>query len=207
LFWGSLWGLEEATLGHILHLLPVNIGWIFWFPFAYLFLYLAYKKSGNAFSILWTAAIASAIKLIDLLLPVRIDMVINPAVSILLEGAAVFLFVKVIHSHPSLEKLRFIRPLASSLVYQLFYIIYISIAPLFFTVIPAVSNTDSYLIYGLHGLVNGFILLIASGCYILLLGRKDTAQQQIGLSKQLPVLLSVMSYLMPLIALFVQWAM
>lgn len=205
LFWGSLWGLEEATLGHVLHLLPVNIGWLFWFPLAYLFMFLTYQKTGKVTAVLWTAAMASSIKLIDLLLPIRIDKVINPAVSILLEGAAVFLLIKVIRPRTLTGKSRFLIPFASSLVYQLFYMIYISIVPLFFTAIPAVTNVSTYLNYGLHGLVNGIMLVILSEFCIRVFNRKETARQTVKPSMQLSVLLSVISYLLPVVALLVQW--
>ena len=204
LFWGSLWGLEEATLGHVLHLLPVNIGWLFWFPLAYLFMFLTYQKTGKVTAVLWTAAMASSIKSIDLLLPIRIDKVINPAVSILLEGAAVFLLVKVIRPRTT-GKSRFLIPFASSLIYQLFYMIYISIVPLFFTAIPGVTNVFTYLNYGLHGLVNGIMLVIISEFCIRVFNRKGTARQTVKPSMQLSVLFSVMSYLLPVVALLVQW--
>ncbi len=207
LFWGSLWGLEEATLGHVLHLLPFSIGWLFWFPLAYLFMFLAYQKTGNAGSVLWTAVIAASIKLIDLLLPIRIDKVINPTVSILLEGAAVFLLIKVLTPRIASTKYRSAIPFASSLLYQLFYMIYISIVPLFFTAIPAAAGVSAYLDYGLHGLVNGILLVVISECCIRVINRKGTGRQTVRPSMQFSVLLSVLSYVLPVIALLVQWRM
>lgn len=207
LFWGSLWGIEEATLGHVLHLLPVNIGWLFWFPLAYLFMFLSYQKTHHITSILWTSVIAASIKLIDLLLPIRIDKVINPTVSILLEGAAVFLLIKVMNSRTSASKYFFVIPFASSLLYQLFYIIYISIVPLFFTAIPAAAGISAYLDYGLHGMVNGILLVVISACCVQVINRKGKGQQTVRPSMQFSVLLTVLSYLLPAIALFVQWKM
>jgi hypothetical protein len=89
-FWGAVWGIAEATIGYLLHMVPVNIGWLFWFPMAVYFMRKAYLQSGELYSIIYVSAISAGIKLLNLLMPARIDMVINPAVSILLEGAVVY---------------------------------------------------------------------------------------------------------------------
>lgn len=94
LLMGALWGIAEATLGYVLHFLPHGMSGMFMFPIGMYFMYNAYKKSNKTQAVLWVAMIAASIKLIDLVLPTRSPMsVVNPAISILLEGLVVFAFV------------------------------------------------------------------------------------------------------------------
>lgn len=87
---GALWGIFESTVGYLLHLLPVSLGFLIWFSVACFFLTKAYRDSGKLSAVLLTALMASAIKLLNLFLPGSIDRVINPAVSILFEGIALW---------------------------------------------------------------------------------------------------------------------
>lgn len=96
-FWGAVWGIFEATIGYLLHLLPVSIGWAVWYPAACFFMANVYRKTRDEGAIVLTGTLASSIKLLNLLLPVRIDRVINPAISILFEAlamAAIIFIVK-----------------------------------------------------------------------------------------------------------------
>ena len=95
LFFGSLWGLTEATFGYGLHFVSVfvpGIAGFVMFAFAFLFMNMAYKKTKNLFTILEVSMIAASIKLLDLALPIHPIKAINPAISILFEGLAVFVF-------------------------------------------------------------------------------------------------------------------
>ncbi len=87
---GAAWGIFEATVGYLLHLLPVKVGWLVWYPAACAFMAAAYRRTGKSSAILYVAVLSAGIKLLNLLLPVRTDMVINPAVSILLEALTMF---------------------------------------------------------------------------------------------------------------------
>lgn len=89
-FWGGLWGLTEATVGHFLHLVAFPIGWLVWFPLAFGFMGTVYQQTGQPDSVFTTALIAASIKLANLAMPVPVVYVINPSISILLEGVAVF---------------------------------------------------------------------------------------------------------------------
>lgn len=95
IFCGALWGIAEATIGHFLHIWAFPVGWLVWFPLAYSFMGAAYRQTGEPYVVFYTAVVASAIKLINLLMPIRLDYVFNPAVSILLEGLAVFVVLKI----------------------------------------------------------------------------------------------------------------
>jgi len=208
LLWGSLWGLEEATLGHFLHHLPFSIGWLFWFPLAYFFMYTVYSKTGKLASILYTAGLASAIKLTDFLLLTRIDKVLNPAVSILLEGCAVYLTFWVIQKRSAFNRYQFIRAFSASALYQLFYMIYILIIPNFIAAIPAVTDANSYLKDGFHCVVNAltvFIFLKYSGKISNAFRQKS--KTRLGMSPVMSTFVSAVSYVLPILTIFVQWMM
>lgn len=95
-FWGSLWGIAEASLGNLLHLAAIAIpglpGFLM-FPIAFFFMKKVVDSTGRSWSIFHIAIIAAAIKMIDFLLPVYIPIrIINPAICILLEGIVVACF-------------------------------------------------------------------------------------------------------------------
>jgi hypothetical protein len=93
LFFGALWGIAEATLGYLLHLLPftvpiVSLSGAVMFPIGFFFMYSALRTSSEASSILLTAVVAAAVKAATLLVPgVTFLFVRNPMVAILLEGS------------------------------------------------------------------------------------------------------------------------
>lgn len=102
---GAAWGVFEATAGYFLHLLPISIGFLVWYPAAVFFLTASYRVTGKRHAILFTAMLASAIKLLNLLLPGPVDRVINPAVSILLEGMALFAAISALDGAGRIGKL------------------------------------------------------------------------------------------------------
>lgn len=91
LFWGALWGLAEATAGHLLHLMRVpGLAGFIMFPFGLLLMSRAFRQSGTAGTIFLTAAVAAGLKLFDLILPGTDPMAaLRPALAILCEGLAV----------------------------------------------------------------------------------------------------------------------
>ncbi len=97
--WASIWGIFEATVGYFVHLIPINIGWLIWYPVACFFMANVYRKTGSATSIIAAGALCAAIKMLNLLPPGRIDRVINPAVSILFEALAMAAVVAVLRRH------------------------------------------------------------------------------------------------------------
>lgn len=86
LFWGSVWGIFEAVIGYFLHLLPISIGAYIWFPAAYFFMERTYVATGQKRAVVLVALLSASIKLLNLLTPIRLDYVINPAASIVLEA-------------------------------------------------------------------------------------------------------------------------
>jgi len=94
LFWGSLWGVAEATLGHLLHNLqiPVLPGTLM-LPLGVYFMVRAYISSEKIPVIFLTAVVAASAKLIDFFFPAHSPaVVINPALAILSESLFVMLF-------------------------------------------------------------------------------------------------------------------
>jgi hypothetical protein len=90
LFWGSVWGLWEATAGHAVHLLRVpGLAGAIMLPAAVLFMGRAFAASGREEAIFLAGCVAAGLKLLDLLVPGRdLLSVLNPAQFILLEALA-----------------------------------------------------------------------------------------------------------------------
>jgi len=95
IYWGSLWGITESTLGYLLHLAAVAIPGLpglIMFPVAFYFMRRAFLTTGQPITIMYTSSVAAAIKLIDFLVPGSTPiLIVNPALAILMEGLAVAL--------------------------------------------------------------------------------------------------------------------
>lgn len=90
LFWGSIWGIIEATLGWVLHATSLHHGTSnILFAFGIFCMLSASARSGKSSAVMLTAVVASVIKLADFLLPGVEGGVLHPAMYILLEGAMV----------------------------------------------------------------------------------------------------------------------
>ncbi|MCK5059414.1 MAG: hypothetical protein KAT34_22380 [Candidatus Aminicenantes bacterium] len=122
IFWGSLWGLAEATFGSLFHILPWIAGF-FMFPIGFYFMKKALNDSGKLVSIFYTASIAAGIKLTGLFFPFQHPAkVLNPAASIMMEAAAVILFFSIFNYEKGHFKLREI--LTVTLGWRLIFITY-----------------------------------------------------------------------------------
>lgn len=87
LFFGSIWGILEATIGNLLHYLPTFIAGAIMFPIASAILYKAYDATKSKASLLLVGIIAAAIKSVDFFLPqFSVFKVINPMIFIILES-------------------------------------------------------------------------------------------------------------------------
>ncbi len=95
---GAIWGVIEASIGWLLHLLHMpGKGYILFSIGLCIMLYGVYSTQKKSVSV-WIAAIAALIKLSNLGMPGTFPayFVINPAVSILLEGLLVYAFSSII---------------------------------------------------------------------------------------------------------------
>ncbi|MDP2913846.1 MAG: DmsC/YnfH family molybdoenzyme membrane anchor subunit [Candidatus Aminicenantes bacterium] len=69
-FWGLLWGIWEATAGHLVHLVKIpGLSGFIMFPAAFFFMSRAFARSERAESIFLAACVAASIKLFDLFIP------------------------------------------------------------------------------------------------------------------------------------------
>ncbi|HHU06459.1 MAG TPA: hypothetical protein GXZ65_08280 [Clostridiales bacterium] len=129
IIWGSLWGIFESTAGYLLHLLPLSLGWLVWYPAACFFMATTYERARSSGAILYVALLSACIKLINLLLPVRIDMVINPAVSIVFEAFVMYCMVKVIGRLPEekrkMPSVKALAVISMNTGWRILYILYI----------------------------------------------------------------------------------
>ena len=98
IFWGSLWGLAEATLGFALHWAAVALPGLpgfFMFPIAFLFMNRAVTDTGLPAAAFHVSLVAAMLKLTDFLIPGHDALrIVNPVLSILFEGIAVFAVIR-----------------------------------------------------------------------------------------------------------------
>ncbi len=96
-FFGALWGIVEATLGYLLHLVPAMIAGTILFPFAMTILFLTYRQTQSLGSLLGVGLVAAMIKAVNFLFPfMNAWKIINPIVMILMESLVVLVVVKAI---------------------------------------------------------------------------------------------------------------
>lgn len=129
IFWGALWGLEEATLGHLLHITTLNIGWFLWFPLAYFFMGIVYKQTGKLHSILFTSIIAAVIKLVDFFIITNSVIIICPALSIILEGISLFAILKTIDRKKLIQKHKMVEIASASLLWRVLFLLSLLFIP------------------------------------------------------------------------------
>jgi hypothetical protein len=122
LFFGSIWGIFEASIGYVLHLLPTFIAGTIMFPIGMTILIAAYSKLKSRNALLGVAAVAMAIKSIDFLLPnIILFKTLNPMIAILLEGAFVAVLIPFIMNSKVTKK--FIGIIGASLLWRSAFVI------------------------------------------------------------------------------------
>ena len=102
LLWGSVWGLGEATLGHLLHLVRVpGLPGLVMVPFAVAVMGRAAAHSRSAAAVFLAGIVAAGFKLFDLLVPGTDLLALSrPIQAILLEALAAAVWVKRDSPHP-----------------------------------------------------------------------------------------------------------
>lgn len=165
LLWGSLWGLAEATGGHLLHWLHIpGLAGFLMFPVGFFFMVKAYMSTRRLSSVFIIALVAAHIKLLDLFIPSpSFFAVVNPAAAIICESLAVTAFLSW-KSFPKLES-KIISLWAMSLSWRIFYGLWVNLSGYLF---PAQNFLD---LGALHA-VRFFILeTLISGALIFYLFR------------------------------------
>lgn len=142
---GLQWGLVEATLGYLLHLLPIHIGSFFWFPLAILFLNKSYLKAKSYHHVMLTAIAASLTKLINLFFTVRPETVINPAASIILEAAAFIFVLNCCEFFKKPYKLEFHKILFINSIWRTLFSLFCFVLPKKIFLLTPVSNFASFI--------------------------------------------------------------
>lgn len=126
LFFGAIWGLIEATVGHILHFLPMLIAGSVLFPFAAFILVQARKQLDHQYELLYVGLIAASIKAIDFLLPgLSVYKTINPMVSIVMEALIVFAVIKYMSSEKEGNKI--VMWQSASIGWRVLFVTYMAI--------------------------------------------------------------------------------
>ena len=100
IFFGAIWGILEATLGYVLHLIPAFIAGIVMFPIAAIILIRAYMRLQSKLALLGIGFVAAMIKSVNLLLPgMNIWKTINPIISIIFEACLVVGVISLLSSN------------------------------------------------------------------------------------------------------------
>ena len=96
LLWGGVWGLGEATLGHLLHLARVpGLPGLVMVPFAVFVMGRALARSPRASAVFLTGVVAASFKFFDLFVPgTDVLALMNPIQAILLEALAAAVWVR-----------------------------------------------------------------------------------------------------------------
>lgn len=157
--YGSLWGLAEAVLGYVLHMLPYGISGLVMFPIGFMLMNNAFRQIQKASIVVYVAIVAAAIKLVDLFLPfVPTLRILNPAVCILAEAAMVAVLFKLFVSAKRTYNL--MGAVFASIAWRSFFVLFM----VFLTMFSIPSGTldggwisiASFIVF--EGLVNAAII-------------------------------------------------
>jgi hypothetical protein len=98
LLWGSVWGLAEATLGHLLHVAHVpGLPGLLMVPAAVAIMGRTAVRSRSAGAVFLAGAVAASFKLLDLLVPgTDLPVLSRPIQAILLEALAGAIWVGIL---------------------------------------------------------------------------------------------------------------
>ncbi|MFA4926559.1 MAG: hypothetical protein WC524_07930 [Candidatus Aminicenantales bacterium] len=110
IFWGSLWGLTEATLGYLLHLIKIpGLPGAVMATIAFYFLYRLYQPTGSAAAVIGASLVAAGLKSLDIVVsPAGLMDVTNPVQAIIIEGLMAALALKVLNRRPVRSRLRIV---------------------------------------------------------------------------------------------------
>lgn len=172
---GGLWGVLEATLGTVLHFSGTAkiflSSSIIMVPIAYAILSVGYKNTGKLRSVFLIGLVAGVIKLAAFAVPgIAVNVVVSPAISIVIEAAAFGLAVYLIKPESMLSYKGIAVILLAGISYRLTFTLY-QLA----TVVPfgATSFTykDGVLSFNETGFVKFNITQYAiSSAYTIVLG-------------------------------------
>ena len=135
LFFGALWGLVEATLGYLIHLIPAfstGLSGAVLFPIGFYFMYRAYEKTKRMETVMYVGLVTALIKLSDFLLPaihpaliLPMVKIISPAIFIIFEAASVYVVLYMIKGDP--VKFNIDHALITVFSWRILFVVYQSI--------------------------------------------------------------------------------
>ena len=98
IFWGSIWGLAEATLGYLLHVSKIpGLAGAVMSAVAFFLLYRLYQQTGYVAAVISASLIAAGLKGLDIILsPLGFIDIVNPVQAIILEGLAAAASLKIL---------------------------------------------------------------------------------------------------------------
>lgn len=167
IFWGSLWGLAEATVGFIIHwaavALPGLPGFLM-FPIAYLFMDRAVSDTGLPSAAFHVSLVAAMLKFTDFLIPGHDALrIVNPALSILFEGLAVYAVIR--YLSPQRRSVQPVQAFAMGFAWRGLFLIHLWAISLFG--LPASLVTDglgsSMCFLLVESLINATLIAIYMG--------------------------------------------
>lgn len=150
--WGALWGIFEATVGYLLHLISFSMSWLVWYPVACFFMANVYRITNKISSMIWVGILCSSIKLLNLMLPGRIDKVINPAISIVFEALAMAAIIYVFQRIKSRKSSNLLQNAGMILLmntgWRLLYTVYLLfIVPDWIREVSVVADTGKFITF------------------------------------------------------------
>ncbi|HBY66067.1 MAG TPA: hypothetical protein DEG42_06830 [Acholeplasmataceae bacterium] len=91
IFFGSIWGILEATLGYALHFLPVLISGSIMFPIAATIMVMTFHQTKSRSAMIYVALIAASLKSVNFFMPGLLPInTYNPMISIMLQSLVVY---------------------------------------------------------------------------------------------------------------------
>lgn len=182
LYFGSIWGILEASLGYALHSVTILISGSIMFPIAAVILVRAYKERPSRLDLVWIGMIAAIIKSSNFFLPqLSIWKTINPMISIVVEALMVIAVISLLEKQSVVTKIVAL-PIAS-IAWRAVFLFALYVQSLFtgFTAsqISTLSNMVDFAI--ISGLFSGFL---ATGAFFLnaLLSKQTTFQLRSNLA-------------------------
>lgn len=172
IFFGALWGIFETTVGHLLHIISFAYSWAIMYPVACFLMYSVYKKTNKILSVFFIGTICSSMKLINLLSPIRVDKVINPAISIIFEALATAIIiygVKQIYCGKSINLItKSIAIVFMNIIWRGFYVIYLLyFVPDWIRNISVISEKDIFIDFAFIQNIASSIVIIVGYCLFI----------------------------------------
>ena len=182
--WGTLWGIFEATVGYLLHLLPFSVSWLIMYPAACFFMANVYRKTNRVSSVWLVGILCASVKLLNLFLPGRVDRVINPAISIVFEAltmaAAIFVLNRLpgeAHGNPWIKAL---VALGMNTGWRLLFILYLLfLVPGWIREVSVVSSMEKFIpFFVTQNLLSSLLLYLGYQFKDLILRRVEGAERK-----------------------------